>query len=124
MLLHGSDSAVTVVLASISRSISVALNLTVLFQLVAGGDAALPQSALEALSARRYLLASADFSEPALRADLERLLRQLRGSAAPLAQLGLADPPGALLTLLRSWGGASQVRSIDGAWFAPDRDRA
>jgi predicted exporter len=48
----------------------------------------------------------------------------LRGSASALAQLGLADPPGALLTLLRNWGGSGQVRQIDGAWFAPDRDRA
>ncbi|MBV8916035.1 MAG: MMPL family transporter [Acetobacteraceae bacterium] len=124
LILVGIEGADTAELARISRSVAASLSESGLFQLVAGGESALPQAAMERLAARRYLLAPADFSEQALRTDLERLLRQLRGSAAPLAQLGLLDPPGALLTLLRNWGGSSPVRAIDGAWFAPDRDRA
>ncbi|HYZ33535.1 MAG TPA: MMPL family transporter [Crenalkalicoccus sp.] len=125
LILIGIEGADTAELARISREMAAALPQTGLFLLVAGGEAAMPQSSLEGLFARRYLLAPADFSVPALRAGLERVLRQLRSSSAPFAaQFGLADPPGALLTLLRNWAGQSQVRAIDGAWFAADRDRA
>ena len=112
-------------LARISRSMATALPATGLFRLVAGGEAALPPAALEGLFARRYLLADADFSVAGLRSGMQGLLRQLQSSAAPLvAQFGLADPPGAFLSMLRGWSGESRVRSIEGAWFAADRDRA
>jgi predicted exporter len=53
------------------------------------------------------------------------LLRGLQSSAAPLLQqLGAADPTGAFLAIARDWIGASKVRSVDGVWFAPGRDRA
>ena len=111
-------------LARISRAMSASLPATGLFRLVAGGEAALPPAALEGLFARRYLLADADFSVAGLRAGMQGLLRQLQSSAAPLvAQFGLADPPGAFLTMLRGWSGESRVRSIEGAWFAADRDQ-
>ena len=112
-------------LARISRAMADTLTRTGLFQTVAGGQAALPQAQLDDLFAHRYLLAPADFSEPGLHAGLERLLRQLRGVAAPLVtQFGLADPPGAFIAALKPWAADSPVRPIDGAWFAPTRDRA
>ena len=56
---------------------------------------------------------------------MERLLRGLQSSAAPLLQqFGAADPTGAFLAIARDWIGASKVRSVDGVWFAPGRDRA
>lgn len=125
LILIGLDGDTPEHLAQLSRTMATALTATGLFQLVAGGQAAIPEAALDAIFASRYLLADADWSESALHAGLERLLAQLRGAAAPLAiQFGLKDPPGAAIRLARAWTGGSAVRSIDGAWFAPDRDRA
>ena len=125
LILIGIEGAPTADLARISREIAASMSQTGLFQVVAGGEAAVPQAATDALFARRYLLADADWSEAGLHAGLERLLRQLRGAAAPLAaQFGMADPPGAFLRLLKTWSAGSHVRSIDGAWFAAGRDRA
>lgn len=112
-------------LARISRAMAASLPTTGLFRLVAGGEAALPPAALEGLYARRYLLADADFSVAGLHTGMQALLRQMRSSAAPLvAQFGLADPPGTFVAVLRGWSGESRVRSIEGAWFAADHDRA
>ncbi|GAC1336745.1 MAG: MMPL family transporter [Acetobacteraceae bacterium] len=125
LILVGLEGADPAELARISKAMAAALPATGLFQLVAGGEAALPPDALEQLFARRYLLAPAEFGVDALRAGMEGVLRQLRSSAAPLAtQFGLADPPGAFLTLIRGWAGSSTVRSVDGAWFAAGHDRA
>ena len=125
LILIGIEGADPAHLARISRAIAASLVQTKLFQLVAGGQDAVPQSAIDALFARRYLLADADWSEPALHTGLNALLRQLRGAAAPFAvQFGLADPPGAALHLLKTWAADSKVRDNDGAWFAPDRNRA
>lgn len=125
LILIGLDGDTPEHLARISRTMVTALTATGLFQLVAGGQAAIPETALNEIFARRYLLADADWSESALHAGLTRLLAQLRGAAAPLAvQFGLKDPPGAATRLAQVWTGGSAVRSIDGAWFAPDRDRA
>ena len=61
------------------------------------------------------------FTVPTLRDDMQRLLRGLQSSAAPLgAAVRAADPPGAFLAIARDWIGASKVRSVDGVWFAPD----
>ena len=126
LILVGIEGAPPAELARISLHMADALRAKDLFQLVAGGQDALPGG--NALFERRYQLAPLPpdaFTTPALRRDLEALLRQLRSSAAPLAtQFGLADPPGAFLALLRGWAGASRVRVIAGAWFDPDRDRA
>jgi len=125
LILLGIEDAPTADLARISTALATSLRDSGLFSVVAGGQAALADTDQADLFARRYLLAPAPFDTPSLRRGLEGLLRQLRSSAAPLAtQFGLADPPGAFLTLLRTWIGTSQVRTIDGAWFAPDRDRA
>ena len=129
LILVGLDGAPAPELARISREMAQALRNAGLFSLVASGDGAFAAEDQAGLFARRYLLSSvtteAAFATTALRADLERLLAQLRSSASPLAtQFGLADPPGAFLALLRGWVGRSQVRTIDGAWFAPDQDRA
>jgi len=122
LILIGIDGADISSLARISRAMEAGLPKTGLFQTVAGGQSVVPDSAIEALFARRYLLADTDWSEPALQRGLERLLHGLEGAAAPLViRYGLADPPGAVLGLLRNWTAGSQVRAIDGAWFAPDR---
>ncbi len=120
LILMGIEGAPPPELARISIALAAGLRASSLFSVVAGGQAAMSEPDQADLFARRYLLAPADFSVPALRGALEGLLRQLRSSAAPLAvQFGLADPPGAFLALLRTWVGSSQVRTVDGAWFAP-----
>ncbi len=129
LILIGLEGAAAPDLARISRAMAAGLRGTGLFTLVAGGTDGLDEAGQADLFARRYLLSlattEAAFTEPALRAGMEALLRQLRSSAAPLAvQYGLADPPGAFLALLRGWVGNSRVRTIEGAWFAPDQDRA
>ena len=129
LILLGIEGAPAADLARISIALAAGLRDSGLFSVVAGGEAALADTDQADLFARRYLLAPAQFDTPSLRRGLEDLLRQLRSSAAPLAvQFGLADPPGAFLALLRSWAGSSQVRTLDGAWFAPSagpgQDRA
>jgi len=125
LILIGIEGAPATELARVSVALAASLQASGLFSVVAGGQAAMSDTDQADLFARRYLLAPADFSEPALRQALKGLLRQLRSSAAPLAtQFGLADPPGAFLMLIRAWIGSSQVRTVDGAWFAPDIDRA
>jgi len=125
LILLGIEDAPAADLARISVALAAGLQQSSLFSVVAGGQAALADTDQADLFARRYLLAPARFDVPSLRRGLEDVLRQLRSSTAPLAvQFGLADPPGAFLALLRTWVGTSQVRTIDGAWFAPDRNRA
>ena len=129
LILIGIDGASVAELARISRSMADRLRRSGLFTTVAGGQAIItdPEEAL--LFAHRYLLSpattAAAFTVPALHADLERVLGQLRSSAAPLAvRYGLADPPGAFFAAMAGWIGSGHVRTIDGAWFAADRDRA
>lgn len=125
LILIGIEDAPVTDLARISVAVAASLREAGLFSVVAGGQAALADTDQADLFARRYLLAPAEFDTPSLRHGLEELLRQLRSSTAPLAiQFGLADPPGAFITLIRTWIGTSQVRTIDGAWFAPDTGRA
>jgi predicted exporter len=96
------------------------------FSLVNNGDALMASDAREILFRYRYLLTDPrSFSVAALHQDLEKLLEGLRSSASPvLARFGFADPTGAFLSLARQWAGSAHVRSVDGVWFAPDRDRA
>lgn len=125
LVLVGLDRAAPSELARVSRAMASSLPGTGLFRLVAAGQDAIPFSAVQELFARRYLLVDTDWSEAGLRAGLERLLRELRGSGFALAaQFGLADPPGAANAMLQNWSGTSRLRVIDGAWFAPERDRA
>ena len=130
IMLVGIDGAPPAELARISRSMAADLSGNPLFAMVLAGDATLPDAAaMERLFARRYLLSGAEadtlFSEEALRSGLRGLLRQLGSSTASLAaELGLADPTGAFMGMLRGWVGASPVRSVDGAWLAAERDRA
>ncbi len=129
LILVGIEGAPPTELARISRTIAAALTRSGLFAVVAGGQAAMSERDEAMLFAHRYLLSPATsraaFTVPALRTALERVLSQLRSSAAPLAvRYGLADPPGAFLAAMRGWMGNARVRTIDGAWFAPDHDRA
>ncbi len=130
LIMLGVEGAPPATLARISRSMSTALAQNRLFVFVEDGDTSLLGSDTGQLLLRyRYLLAPGvtprTFSAPALRANLETLLRGLASSASPLvSQFGLADPPGAFLALLQRWSGPSSVRSVDGVWFAPHRERA
>ena len=125
LIFIGIENAEIADLARISRAMVATLGASDLFQTVAGGQAALPPGQIEALFSCRYLLGPADWSEPGLHTGLERLLRQLQGSAAPLAsRFGLEDPTGAFIAAIKPWAAGSAVRAIDGAWFAPDHDRA
>ena len=128
LILVGVEGAPPAELARITREMADALPRTGLFAQVAAGEAGF-EGEEAFFFPRRYLLSpatsSAAFEVPALRADLQRLLRELRGAASPLAaRYGVADPLGAFPAWLGSLAGASRVRVVDGAWFAPDRDRA
>ena len=81
------------------------------------------------LFSHRYLLSPTTtpeaFAIPALRQDMERLLRGLQSSAAPLVeQFGIADLTGAFPVLIETLIGASQGSTLHGVWFATDRQRA
>jgi predicted exporter len=129
LILVGIEGAPPGELARISTALAKGLDQTGLFRLVSNGDHSLDGPDGKALFDHRYVLSPATnadaFSTDALRADLQRLLRQLQSSASPLAvQFGLPDPTGALPALAENWIGASHVRIVDGVWFAADRDRA
>ena len=130
LVILGIEGAPVDVLARISRDMTGALDRSGQFALVsnAGGDLA-GSADQQVLFRHRYLLSSVTtpeaFTVPMLRDDMQRLLRGLQSSAAPLVQqFGTADPPGAFLAIARAWAGASKVRSVHGVWFAPERDRA
>ncbi len=130
LLIFGIEGAPPDILARISREMTGALERSGQFVFVNNGERDLLGSAEQRiLFGHRYLLSRTttreSFSVAALRDDMERLLRGLQSSAAPLLQqLGAADPTGAFLAIARDWIGASKVRSVDGVWFAPGRDRA
>jgi len=126
----GIEGAPPDALARISRDMTAALDRSGQFAFVNNGSSDLAGSAdQQFLFSHRYLLSSVTtpeaFTVASLRDDMQRLLRGLQSSAAPLLQqFGAADPPGAFLAVARDWIGASKVRKIDGVWFAPERDRA
>ena len=129
LVLIGIENAPAAELARISRAMQATMAASGRFASVTGGEAALDGPDEQFLMAHRYLLSpvttSEAFTAPALRADFQRLLAGLASSAAPLvSEFGLADPPGALLELARVWTGGSRLRTVDGVWFAPERDRA
>jgi predicted exporter len=129
LILVGVEGAPPAELARISHALSDSLDKSGLFEFINNGEHTLDSGDEQFLSAHRYLLSAATtpgaFTAPALRKDLEGLLAQMQGSAAPLAiRYGLADPPGAFLDLAKTWIGQSSIRSVNGVWFAADRDRA
>lgn len=89
------------------------------------GRQGLDEQAIGLLFDRRYLLSPAvapdAFTSRALRGDATRLLDQLAGAAAPLAERwGLRDPTGAFVAVLRAWGGEmGATLSGEGGWVAP-----
>ena len=130
LVIFGIEGAPPDLLARISRKMTDVLERSGQFVFVNNGGRDLLGSAEQrVLYDHRYLLSSVTtpeaFSVAALRDDMQRLLRGLQSSAAPLLQqFGAADPPGAFLAIARDWIGASKVRRVDGVWFAPKRDRA
>jgi predicted exporter len=117
-------------LATISRDMTEGLVRSGEFTLVNNGARTLLNSPDQQMLFRyRYLLSPLTrpeaFTVQALHDDMQRLLRDLQSSAAPLVQqFSFADPVGAFLTIARDWIGTSKVRSVNGVWFAPERDRA
>ena len=129
LILIGIDAAPPAELARISTGLAASLRTGDLFTLVSNGQDALNGPEVATLFADRYLLSPAvtpaAFAADALRAGLERLLRQLQSSASLLAvQFGLPDPVGAAPALAAAWTGGNTLRTVGGVWFAPDRDRA
>ena len=130
LILVGIEGAPPETLARISRAMRGSMQRSGLFAFIEnGGGEELGGSDEQFLFRNRYLLSPAvtadAFTVPALRDDFRHLLDALQSSAGPLAaQFGFADPTGAFLGLLRDWAGASPVRTINGVWFAADRDRA
>jgi predicted exporter len=129
VILVGIEGAAPADLARISAAMATALTASGRFELVSNGQQGLAPADEAFLFAHRYLLApdagARDFSVPALRADFQAVLRQMQSSLAPMAaQLGVADPTGAVAGMLHEWAGSSRIRSVDGVWFAPERERA
>jgi predicted exporter len=130
LIIIGIEGAPPESLARTSRVMTDALDHSGQFTFVNnGGRDLLNSTEQQVLFDHRYLLSSVTtaeaFSAAALREDMQRLLRGLQSSAAPLVQrLGAADLPGAFLAIAQDWIGSSKVRSVDGVWFAPERDRA
>ncbi len=129
LILIGVEGASPPELARISVDMAAALDRSGLFTLVGNGQQALDGPDGQALFDARYLLSpgtTADaFTTDALHADMARLLQGLQSSASPLvSQFGLPDPTGAFPALAQAWVGSSRVRTQDGVWFAPGRDRA
>jgi predicted exporter len=130
LIMLGIEGAPPDTLARVSQSMTKALERTGLFSFINNGSQDLLVNDVQrVLFSHRYLLSPATtadaFTVSALRSDMERLLSGLQSSAAPLVErFGMADLPGAFPELLHNLIGASQVRTLQGVWFAPDRPRA
>ena len=129
LILMGIENAPPAELARLSGALAGELNATGLFSLVSNGQQASLGSDAQRLFSDRYLLSPAvtaeAFTTEALRADLQSLLKALQSSASPVAvQFGLPNPTGAFPAMAGAWIGAAKVRTVDGVWFAADRDRA
>jgi predicted exporter len=130
LVMLGIENAPPDVLAQISRDMTDAMVHSGQFAFVNNGARNLLNSSDQQMLFRyRYLLSPLTrpeaFTVQALRDDMQRLLRGLQSSAAPLLQqFGFADLTGTFLALARDWVGTSKIRSVNGVWFAPERDRA
>lgn len=129
LLLIGIEGADESALADTSRSLARRLRASGDFAYVANGEAALAAHDQAVLFEQRYLLSPAvdpaRFSEPALRAALERALELLASPAGVLARTTLArDPTGELFALLAAHADRPQPPLREGVWFDPGRRRA
>ncbi len=129
LILMGIEGAPPAELARISSDVADRLDASGLFRLVSNGRHTLDGPDQRVLFEHRYLLSpgttAESFGAKALRDDLRRLMTQLQSSAsAMVVQFGLPDPTGAFLAMAPGWIGASTLRTVDGVWFAADRDRA
>jgi predicted exporter len=116
-------------LARVSRALADGMRRSGRFGLVANGAEGLDEGEREFLFRKRYLLSPATtpdaFARERLRSGVERVLRDLSGSAGPLAErYGLADPTGAFMALVSGWAGGSRVEQREGVWFAEGGGRA
>jgi predicted exporter len=127
LLLIGMDNAAEDSLAAISDGMAGSLRQSGQFTLVENGRQDFNAGVIDTLFRYRYLLAAAApgaFLAPALRTDFQGLLAALQSSASPVAeQYGLPDPTGAFRAMMQALLGQSQVRKVQGVWFAPGRAR-
>ncbi len=130
LILLGLDGDSETARAAASRQLAERLRSTALFARVANGADALPETELQALFARRYLLGPPippeRFTVEGLRAALRQRLGELQSPLAVFQKRWLAgDPTGELLGLLRLWqGGIREPAKRLGVWFSPAGDRA
>jgi predicted exporter len=129
LLLIGLENAAPDKLAAISTALSATLGRNDLFLFNTNGSQALDEDAEKTLFADRYLLSPAttadSFQPDRLRQDFQTLLQGLQSSASPLVQqFGLPDPTGTFPALTAALVGDTQLRLVQGVWFAPHRDRA
>ncbi len=116
-------------LARLSRETAAGLRASGRFAFVGDGTLQLSEAEQVSLFRYRYLLSPETrpeaFTAEAMRPRLEALLDGLRSAASPLlARFGFADPTGIFLRLAGTWLGEARIETVEGAWFAADRDRA
>ena len=128
LLLIGMDNAPEASLAAVSDGMAGRLRQSGQFALVENGRQDFDAGVIDTLFRYRYLLAPAGpgaFLAPALRTDFQVVLAALQSSASPVAeQYGLPDPTGAFRAMMQALLGQSQVRKVQGVWFAPASGRA
>ena len=128
LILVGIERAPPADLARISQAMAAGLRASGQFALVTNSNQDIDDATERVIFTHRYLLSpastAASFTTEALASDFKSVLDQMQSSLAPMARLGLADPTGTLHALLDVWAAGAHPRSLDGVWFAPDRDRA
>lgn len=129
LILVGIEGASPENLARISSAVATDLKASGQFSFVGNAAQDFATADQDFLFGHRYLLSPVTtaeaFTTANLRDRMQRLLDQLRGSAAPLVKrFGFADPVGAWIDLLQVWRGDSRVEVRDGVWFAQGAERA
>ncbi len=129
LILVAVEGADVAELATTSQALANRLRTSGLFTYVANGAGALAKEDREALFAHRYLLSpavdAAHFTEPGLRATLERTLELFASPLGPLIRPTLPrDPTGELAALIAPHAQRSQPLISHGVWVDAQRRRA
>lgn len=129
LVLIGIEGAAPEDLARISQAVATDLKASGQFGFVGNEAQDFATEDQDFLFGHRYLLSPATtaeaFTTASLRDRMQKLLEQLRGSAAPLVKrFGFADPVGAWVDLLQVWRGDSRVELRHDVWFAQGTERA
>ena len=129
LMLIALEGAAPEQLATASRRLTEKLRASGLFSYVNNGDPANLAAEREVLMRHRYVLSSAvtgdRFTEPALRASLERQLQLLGSPAGAVTKAVLpADPTGELAQILSELSMGDSPSVLHGVWFSRDGSRA